>query len=302
MPLPPLPEPKSRKQRAQGLALGLPASSLLISSLIAINGAQTLSLLISPFSRSTFRNFNRWAANTWWGWCVSTSRLLYSVDIKVTGDPVPKKENAVVVVNHQQMSDINFLMFYALSKERLGDLKWFVKDPIKYIPGVGWGMLFLDCPFVKRDWTADKASIERTFQRLLGDEVPLWLITFAEGTRLSTEKLERSREYARSRGLPEPRHVQVPRTKGFTASVQGLRQHLDSVYDITIGYEKGVPSLWQYIRGLARTAHLHVRRYPIETLPESREALSQWLLSRYQEKDELLEHYYRHGAFPDNPD
>ena len=61
------------------------------------------------------------------------------------------------------MADITFLMDFAYRKGRLGDMKWMVKDIIKYVPGVGWGMLFLDCIFVKRDWTTDKESIRKTF-------------------------------------------------------------------------------------------------------------------------------------------
>lgn len=51
----------------------------------------------------------------------------------------------------------------AAAECELGDMKWMVKDIIKYVPGVGWGMLFLDCIFVKRDWTTDKESIRKTF-------------------------------------------------------------------------------------------------------------------------------------------
>jgi len=41
-----------------------------------------------------------------------------------------------------------------------------------------------------------------------------------------------------------------------------------------------------------------VRRFPIESLPRLEHELRDWLLTRYREKDALLEHYYAHGAFP----
>ena len=91
----------------------------------------------------------------------SSARRVHGIHAVVTGDAVPPRENAIVVANHQQMPDITFLMMWAREKDRLGDLKWVVKDVIKYVPGVGWGMAFIDCVFVKRDWTADRASIER---------------------------------------------------------------------------------------------------------------------------------------------
>jgi hypothetical protein len=81
--------------------------------------------------------------------------------------------------------------------------------------------------------------------------------------------------------------------------VQGLRGHITAIYDLTVGYEEGVPTLWQYVKGLVDRVHLHVRRFPIEELPETDEGLRQWLLERFVEKDRLLEHYYQTGAFPD---
>jgi 1-acyl-sn-glycerol-3-phosphate acyltransferase len=298
MPLPPLSDPPGKKERVRGLSLGVPATTFLASALLGFNALQTASLAVRPVSRHTFRQVNRWAADTWWGLCVTLSERLHDVHLVLTGDEIPSRESAIVVANHQQMPDITFLMVYARSKGRLGDLKFFVKKAIKYVPGVGWGMVFLDCPFVERKWTADRASIEKTFERILRDRVPLWLVSFVEGTRVTPEKIERSRAYAEKNGLPVFEHVLVPRTKGFVASVHGLRQHVDAVYDVTIAYVGGVPTLWQYVKGFAPVAHLHVRRYPVDTLPTTDDELSAWLVDRWREKDELLKHYYENGAFP----
>ena len=297
MPLPPLPDPPSRAARAAALARALPAVAVLSSTLLVINAAQTASLAVLPLSPLLFRRFNRWAANTWWGWCVTGAELLHDVRLLVTGDEVPPRENALVIANHQQMPDINFLMAYARTKDRLGDLKWFAKSAIKYVPGVGWGMWFLDCPFVDREWSRDRASIERTFERLRSGKAPFWLITFPEGTRLTADKVESSQRHAVERGLTPTRHVLLPRTKGFVASAQGLRSELDAVYDVTIGYEQGVPTLWQFTKGWAKCAHLHVRRYPIATMPEGDDELATWLRERFVDKDRLLDELYRTGRF-----
>lgn len=297
MPLPPLQDPDSPAERAAALARAVPAGALLFTTLLGFNAAQTASLVVRPVSKQTFRRFNRWAADSWWGMCVTTAELLYDVKLQVTGDEVPARENALVLANHQQMADITFLMAYARSKGRLGDLKWFVKDAMKYVPGVGWGMWFLDCPFLKRDWAEDRASIERTFSAFLREDIPMWLISFPEGTRLTEQKLQASRAYAAERSLSPLRHVLTPRTKGFVASVHGLRDHVRAVYDVTLGYERGVPTLWQFMKGYARRAHLHVRRWPIEQLPRDDEALASWLLARFEEKDALLEGFYARGGF-----
>ena len=77
-----------------------------------------------------------------------------------------------------------------------------------------------------------------------------------------------------------------------------MRGHVDAVYDLTIGYVGGVPTLWQWTKGYVRKVHLDVRRYTIDALPENEEALSDWLIKRFEEKDLRLDSFYREGTFP----
>ncbi len=296
MPLPPLRAPDRGRLRAW--AITLPAVVFLGAALMLANGLQTLSLLALPLRQgAVFRAMNTGIAGCWWGLCVVLARRLHGARVVISGDPLPEREDAIVVANHQQMADIPQLMALARPLHRLGHLKWFVKDPIKWVPGVGWGMLFLGCIFVKRSWTRDKESVQATFGHVVRHRLPLWLISFVEGTRITPSKLKRARQWASGQGLWEPRHVLMPRTKGFAASVQGLREHAAAVYDVTIGYVGGVPTLWQYSLGYAPVVHLHVRRFAMDRLPEDHEALSAWLMERWREKDALLERFYTEGSF-----
>jgi len=299
MPLKPLPEPASKLERVLGFTRGAIIFILLFSSLIAFNLLQTLSLVIKPFSQTAFRRANRFMANIWWGWCAQVAEKVHGTRLILTGDDLPMRENAIVILNHQEMADITVIFSLARMKDRVGDLKWFVKDVLKHVPGVGWGMLFLDCLFIKRNWTEDRDYIHKVFENILKYDVPLWLMTFVEGTRVRPAKLERSQEYARKQGLPPLQHVLTPRTKGFVASVQNLRGHIGAVYDVTIGYEEGVPTLWQWIKGYVRRVHVDARRFPAGDLPEDSEALAAWVLKRYEEKDRKLDVYYKQGSFPD---
>ncbi len=298
MPQTPLANPRSLLRRLYGTFIAIPIAIFLFSTLLFINITQTASLILAIFSRKAFRVYNRFAANTWWGLCDIAATRIHGVYLELTGDPIPKKENAIVVSNHQQMPDITFLFNLARAKGRLGDLKWFVKDNIKYVPGIGWGMVFIGCIFVKRNWTRDRASIERTFTWINKGKVPYWIILFVEGTRITASKLAKSRQFAESKNMQPLEHLLLPRTKGFTSAVIGLRDgHLDAVYDLTIGYTDGVPTLSQFISGVAKVAHFHVRRYVAADLPETEDALSEWLMERFREKDRRLDAFYREGTF-----
>jgi len=298
MPLPPLIPNETAAQRLwRVLRIALPVG-FWFTVLIALNLTQTLSLVIKPFWPRGFRRFNRWAADTWWGGCVVFSERFNGQRIIVTGEDLPRNENALVVSNHQQMPDITTIMSLARSKGRLGDLKFFVKHAIKWVPGVGWGMQFLNCPFLKRNWSADREKIDATFATLVNERIPMWLVSFVEGTRATEAKIRAGAEWARSRGFEPTRHVLLPRTKGFVASVEGLSEHIHAVYDLTIGYVDGVPSLWQHITGRVKEIHVHVRRFPVDELPKLEDELKQWLMDRFYEKDALLAGYYATGTFP----
>jgi 1-acyl-sn-glycerol-3-phosphate acyltransferase len=295
MPLEPLKDRGGLIATARGVTL----LAIGFATLLPFNLLQLASLVLLPFSRRAFRAVNRWCADTWWGWCVTGAELGYGVRVIFTGDDVPMGENALLIANHQQMPDIPAIMKFCKTKDRLGDMKYFVKKQLKWVPGMGWGMQFLDCLYIDRDWASDRQKIRRTFDRLVSGNVPVHLVSFVEGTRFTMAKLAAAQEYAENNDLPRPRHTLVPRSKGFEASVEGLRSHIAAIYDLTIGYEDAVPSLWQYIKGLARRIHVHVRRFPIEDLPHSGDDLRQWLLDRWQEKNDLFDHYYEVGSFPE---
>ena len=179
----------------------------------------------------------------------------------------------------------------------IANLKWFVKDVLKYVPGIGWGMLFLDCIFVKRNWQSDYVYIEKIFHKFKRYNIPVWVISFVEGTRMRLHKLQKSQEYATQNGRQPLNHCLLPRTKGFCATVNALREHFDAVYDITIGYHQGIPTLWQWCQGHVKQVNIHARRFPISNVPKDESKLQDWLFQRYEEKDMLLDNLYRKGAF-----
>ncbi|MEZ4741747.1 MAG: lysophospholipid acyltransferase family protein [Bdellovibrionota bacterium] len=280
------------------LILGVINFLLLSITILFINALQMVSLIILPFSLKIFTRVNRAFANFWWGGIVFMMERVYRIKFIFTGDTLPAGENVILFANHQGMIDIPVIMPIAWRKSRLGDLKFFVKDILKYVPGPGWGMLFLGCLFVKRDWYSDKDHIGRIFSRFISGNVPIWLVSFLEGTRITAKKQRSSQQFAKERGFKPLKHVMVPRTKGAVGSVIGLREHVSAVYDVTIAYPKGIPTLWQLMKVLPKEFHVNIRRFPVETLPFEQDALTTWFLKRYEAKDELLESFYCNGMFP----
>ena len=65
---------------------------------------------------------------------------------------------------------------------------------------------FSDVAFLERNLDKDSDIMKKSIEGLSDYPDPVWLLIFAEGTRMNPEKLEASRDFARSRNLPVLRH------------------------------------------------------------------------------------------------
>ena len=72
----------------------------------------------------------------------------------------------------------------------------------------------------------DEARIVGAFEKYKAAAIPVWMIMFPEGTRFTPAKHEVSRAFATKAGLVPLRHLLIPRTKGFSTAVTGLRATL----------------------------------------------------------------------------
>ena len=262
---------------------------LIFTPLIIINAFQVLSFIfLYPFSGNLFRKFNVILAGMWWGGCEWFVRKVARVDVVVKGDDLPLEENVILISNHQGWGDIPILFKLAKRAKRIGNMKWFVKDILKYLPGLGWGMVFLDCLFVKRNWQKDKEKVQATFKKFFDHNIPIWLMLFPEGTRFRVDKLERTQKIAEKNKLPPLQHVLMPRVKGFSASVQGLRGHCDAVYDVTILYDGMAPSFFDLFLGKVKRVTLYVERFPLDQLGNEEKDLQDWIIDRFYLKNKMI--------------
>lgn len=75
---------------------------------------------------------------------------------------------------------------------------------------------------------------------------------------------------------------------------------MDAVYDFTIVWEDGKeePSLNKVVFRKGMRLNIHVRRFPIRDIPTDEDEMYKWLLDRWVEKDQLVQHLLEHGNFP----
>lgn len=218
-----------------------------------------------------------------------------------------KKEKVIWLSNHQSAADWVVCEMLALKQGSLGGVRYILKDTIKYIPLFGWYFPQHSCVFVRRSGTQkDIEDIERQLQIYPQLQMPLWLVIFPEGTRYNPEKpkaVKKSQEYAEKLGLPVLKHHLTPRVKAAYLSAKELRHYVDAIYDVTVAYEeKYLPtdltsrdakiSFTNFGLGFYPRVHVKINRIDIKEAPESEAEFQTWIHSRFQQKDEDLEHFY----------
>lgn len=218
-------------------------------------------------------------------------------------------ERIVLIANHQIYTDWLYLWWTAYCSGMHGRLYIILKESLKQIPIIGWGMQLNQFIFLKRNWEQDRGHMAQALQRLNKLADPMWLLLFPEGTNLATSTRERSAKWAAKNKIKDMRHCLLPRSTGLRFCLQELRETVDYLYDCTIAYE-GVPrgAFAQdiftlkagYLEGRPpKSVSMYWRRFAIKDIPISNEkAFELWLIARWREKDLLIENYLIHGRFP----
>ncbi|KAA3466731.1 1-acyl-sn-glycerol-3-phosphate acyltransferase 2-like [Gossypium australe] len=252
-------------------AVIVPLSLLFFISGLVINLFQAISfVLIWPLSKNTYRTINTVALELllleiiwlvdWWAGVKVISLIKMFVDNESFN--LMGKEHALLISNHR--SDIVWLAGWVLAYVQrsgcLGSVLAVMKNSVKLLP-TGLNRL-------------------KNFPR------PFWLALFVEGTRFTEARLLAAQEYAVSQGLPIPRNVLVPRTKGFVTAVSNLRLFVPAIYDITVAIPKTSPSptLLRLFNGQSSVVYIHVKRRLMKQLPETDEAVAQWCKDIFVEK------------------
>ncbi|CAN1348929.1 1-acyl-sn-glycerol-3-phosphate acyltransferase 2 [Linum perenne] len=227
-------------------AVIVPLGVLFFFSGLVVNLIQAICfLLIRPLSKSTYRTINRAVAELLWlelvwivDWWAGVKAVYF---VLLTLWYFSGKEHALVLSNHK--SDIDWLVGWVLAQRSgcLGSALAVMKKSSKLLPVIGWSMWFSEYLFLERSWAKDENTLKSGLQRLHDFPRPFWLALFVEGTRFTQAKLLAAQEYAASTGLPVPRNVLIPRTKGFVSAVSNMRSFVPAIYDVTVAIPKTSP-------------------------------------------------------------
>ncbi|KAM0292017.1 hypothetical protein ACHAPQ_002228 [Fusarium lateritium] len=229
-------------------------------------------------------------------------------------------ERLVLIANHQIYTDWLYLWWiaYANSPGMHGHIYIILKESLKRIPFVGWGMQFYGFIFMSRKMASDQPRMAYRLKKLKQRKVdpngksymdPMWLLLFPEGTNLSNNGRRKSAGWAAKNDLKDPEHVMIPRSTGMFFCLNELKGSLDYVYDCTVAYE-GIPRggfgeeyfglVSTYFQGRApKSVNFYWRRFRLSDMPlDDQEAFNLWLREEWYKKDALMEEYLTTGRFP----
>ena len=209
-------------------------------------------------------------------------------------DDVSKKNWYLVISNHQSWTDIILLQSYLYG--HLPPIKFFTKQQLIWVPGIGIAMYVLGFPYVKRLTkaqvkanpslrNADRDNIKQACEGFKNH--PTSILNFLEGTRRTTSKQQfQSSEF---------QHLLKPKIGGIEYVIKDMGDYLHKLIDVTIVYPKGVPTFWEFLTGRCKSVEFIVNQYdiPEEVLVdndiERRSALASWIKTIWLTKDRLID-------------
>ena len=209
----------------------------------------------------------------------------------------------------QIYTDWLYLWWIGYTNGMHGRIYVVLKESLRRIPVIGWGMQFSQFIFLKRNWDKDKDRLAAHLQKLSNNLAPMWLMLFPEGTNLHPVTRKASKKWAVKNKIPDMQHQLLPRSKGLQFCIQQLRKTTPYVYDCTIAYEGVKTGQYAseiftiqaaYFRGKPpKSVNMYWRRFDVWSIPvDNDRAFDNWLRARWIEKDQLLDHYQKTGRFP----
>lgn len=267
--------------------------------MMLIYWAPLATLLLRLFSVHYSRKATSMLFGTWLALWPFLFEKINKTKVFFSGESVPRDGRVLLFANHRTEVDWMYLWDLALRKGHLGYIKYVLKRSLMKLPIFGWGFHIFEFISVERRWDVDEPTMRKKLSTFMDARDPLWLAVFPEGTDYTEQKCIKSQQFAAENGLPILKNVLLPKTKGFYACVEALRNSLDAVYDITIAYKHRCPTFTDNVFGLDPSeVHIHVQRILLHEIPTQESEASAWLMERFRLKDQLLSDFVTSGHFP----
>jgi len=242
----------------------------------------------------------------------------------------------VIISNHQVYLDWWYLWSFTYWIGGHKDVVIVLKKSLKWVPIVGWGMIWFRFIFLNRSWASDSkyyiSKLASLAQRAAKEDHPLTFFLFPEGTLVSSETRPLSQKWAAKSNISDLRHTLLPRTTGLHYALRALVPQTPDLYllDITVAYE-GIPNgaygqSYYTLRSVFLDGvpppkiHLHLKLFQVmggipigdvEFREESAQTMSgkeaeisrmesarfeEWLVTLWRQKDERLETFLNSGS------
>lgn len=271
---------------------------ILLNTLIGIGPMLILGILKALIPHAGFRRWSSrgvmWIAETW----AEVNKAIFRLMIPTVWDircdaPLDPNQSYLVVSNHQSWVDIAALV--QAFNRKTPYFKFFLKKQLIWVPFLGLAFWALDYPFMKR---YSKAHLQRHPEDKGKDlditraacekfkELPVTVVNFLEGTRLTPEK-------HRAQASPY-QHLLRPKSGGIAFATAALGVQMSSLLDVTILYPGTPPGFWALISGQVPWVLVDIRSHQLcEDLfngdysndPQFREHFQSWVNQLWQDKD-----------------
>ncbi len=228
------------------------------------------------------------------GWMALTQKAHWDVQGIEGLDP---RGWYLVNCNHQSWADI--LVLQHLLTRRIPLLKFFLKQPLRWVPVMGLAWWALDFPFMRRH--SEEVLRARPELRALDQEatrlacerfslIPTSVMNFCEGTRFTLTKHQRQQS--------PYRHLLRPKAGGIALALNVMGDKFHAILDVTIVYPGGAPNFWAFLCGRMRRVQVRVQKLAVPRHlatgdyandPAIREAFQQWMQQIWHDKDAQIE-------------
>jgi len=215
-------------------------------------------------------------------------------DVQMPQD-LRRDQSYLVLSNHQSWADI--LVLEKMLVGRIPFLRYFLKIQLAWVPILNFAWWALDFPFMRRyskDLVARKPHLAgrdieitrracRKFRK-----IPVAIMNFVEGTRFTPAKHQKQ-------GSPYA-HLLLPRAGGVALALSAMGRQLAGILDVTIVYQGGARTFWEFLCGRVKKLTVEIRTLPItpELIgdyfndPEFKQDFQAWLNGLWSDKDRRL--------------